>query len=161
MGAWDGAPEPGGPEVNFVSLKDGDTFIGRVESVEIKDIPAGSMPNQPADLVGIPHVIYTGRDGLKYEFKYTTAVLRNGILRLKPEPGTWVYNHRIGKAPGKAYVTGVVREATPEEADGTSRTAQHLPQNQSYTVPAAPEQKSFSAEPEKPKGPVGDDAPPF
>lgn len=158
MGAWDNAPEPGGPEINFISLKDGDKFIGRVESVEIKDIPAGSMPNQAADLKDIPHVIYTGRDGAKYEFKYTTAVLRNGILRLKPEPGTWVFNHRFGKAPGKAYINGLVREATPEEVNGTSATAQPVPQNDSYTVSSAPEAKSFSAEP---AGPAGDDAPPF
>jgi hypothetical protein len=152
MGAWDNAPEPGGPEVNFVSLKDGDKFIGRVESVEIKDIPAGTMPNQPADLVDIPHVLYTGRDGAKYEFKYTTAVLRNGILRLKPEPGTWVFNHRIGKAPGKAYVNGVVREATPEEVNGPSVSA---PAPQENRVPST--DAGLSA----PAGPVQDSAPPF
>lgn len=152
---WENAPEPEGPAVNFVSLKDGDKFIGRVESVEIKDIPAGSMPNQPSDLVNIPHVIYTGVDGQTYEFKYTTAVLRNGILRLKPNIGEWVFNHRIGKPAGKAYVMGVVRLAEPHEYERNSSTAQPVPENTSYTVSSAPEPKSFNAEP------VGDDAPPF
>lgn len=155
MGAWDNAPEPGGPEVNFVSLKDGDKFIGRVESVELITIPAGTLPNQPNDLEDVPEVIYTGRDGVKYSFKYTTAVLRNGILRLKPEPGTWVFHHRIGKATGKNYVNAVVREATPEEVNGYSSTPQPAPENTSYSTPAA--STGLSA----PAGPVGDDAPPF
>ena len=35
MGAWDNAPEPEGSGVTFVSLKDGDKFIGRTEKVEL------------------------------------------------------------------------------------------------------------------------------
>lgn len=152
MGAWDNAPEPQGPAVNFVNLKNtGDEFVGRVETVELITIPAGTLPQQPQDLVDIPKVIYTGVDGQTYEFKYTTAVFRNGILRLRPEPGTWVYHRRLAKNP-KGYVDGIIREARAEETVAGGATA---------TTPrtAAPvEQKPFSAEP---AGPAGDDAPPF
>lgn len=155
MGAWDNAPEPEGSGVNFVTLKDGDKFVGRVESVELVTIPKNTLPNQPTDLENVPQVVYTGVDGQTYQFTYTTAVLRNGILRLKPEPGTWVFHHRIGKAPGKSYVNAVVRLAQPNEYQATSPTAQPVPENESYTVPSAPEAQSFNAEP------AGDDAPPF
>lgn len=151
MGAWDNAPEPEGPEANFVSLKDGDTFVGQVQSVELITIPAGTLPNQPKDLEDIPKVMYLGVDGRTWEFKYTTAVLRNGILRLRPEVGTWVYHHRIGKSPGKTYVDAVVREAHPEEYNRTSGPAP-APQAQ---APAAPAAEAPAA------GPVQDDAPPF
>lgn len=151
MGAWDNAPEPGGPEVNFVSLRAGEKFIGRVESVEIITIPKGTLPNQPADLVDIPQVIYTGVDGQTYEFKYTTAVLRNAILRLKPEPGTWVFNHNLGKNP-RGYNDGVVREARPEEYD---------PAKQAPAPDREPRVPSTDSGLKAPAGPVGDDAPPF
>jgi len=151
MGAWDNAPEPGGPEVNFVSLTNtGDEFVGRVESVELITIPKGTLPNQPADLVDIPRVMYTGVDGQEYEFKYTTAVFRNGILRLRPEPGTWVYHKRLAKNP-KGYIDGIIREARPEETTPGARTT--------YSVPA--ETPSTSSGLSAPAGPVGDDAPPF
>lgn len=164
MGAWDNAPEPEGSGVTYVTLKDGDKFIGRVESVELVTIPKNTLPQQPTDLTDVPQVVYTGTDGLTYQMTYTTAVMKNAILRLRPEVGTWVFHHRIGKAPGKSYVNAVVREAQPHEYE-VSRTAQPVPGNESYTVPAtearvasAPETKSFSAEP---SGPAGDDAPPF
>jgi hypothetical protein len=153
MGAWDNAPEPEGPEVNFVSLKDGDKFIGRVESVELITIPAGTLPAQKDDLHDVPKVIYTGLDGTQYEFKYTTAVFRNGILRLKPEPGTWVFHHRIGQATGKSYVNAVIRLAQPGEYDGTRPAPVSTPQE--TRVPST--DSGLSA----PAGPVGDDAPPF
>lgn len=155
MGAWDNAPEAEGSGVNFVTLKDGDKFIGRVESVELVTIPKGTLPQQPADLTDVPQVIYTGVDGQTYQMTYTTAVMKNAILRLRPEIGTWVFHHRIGKAPGKSYVNAVVRAALPQEYETTSKTAQPIPSNDSYTVSSAPEAKSFSAEP------AGDDAPPF
>jgi hypothetical protein len=155
MGAWDNAPEPEGSGVTFVSLKDGDQFIGRTEKVELVTIPANTLPQQPVDLVDVPRVTYTGIDGLTYQLTYTTAVMKNAILRLRPEIGTWVFHHRIGKAPGKSYVNAVVREAYPNEYERTSRTAQPVPENTSYEVPATT--SGLSA----PAGPVGDDAPPF
>jgi hypothetical protein len=117
---WDQAPEPTGSGKNFVTLKDGDKFVGQVvQEVEFVTIPAGQLPNQPADLVDIPQVIYRGVDGLEYEFTYTTTVLRNGIIRLgqagNVEIGDWVFHHRIGKATGKTYVSAVIRPATAEE----------------------------------------------
>lgn len=123
MSAWDKAPEPTGSGVNFVTLKDGDKFVGKVVSeVEFITIPAGTLPNQPEDLEDVPKIVYEGTDGLTYEFKYTTSVLRNGILKLgkagKVEPGDWIYHHRIGKATGKTYVNAVVRPAKPEEYNG-------------------------------------------
>lgn len=148
MGAWDKAPEPEGPAINFVSLKNaGDEFVGRVESVELITIPAGTLPQQPTDLHDVPKVIYTGVDGQEYEFKYTTAVFRNGILRLRPEPGTWVYHKRLQKNP-KGYIDGIIRAAKPEET-----TPGRV--NSSYQTPAT--SSGLSA----PAGPVGDDAPPF
>jgi hypothetical protein len=160
MGAWDNAPEAEGSGVNFVTLKDGDKFVGRVESVELVTIPKGTLPQQPQDLTDVPQVIYTGVDGQTYQMTYTTAVMKNAILRLRPEIGTWVFHHRIGKAPGKSYVNAVVRAALPHEYE-VSRTAQPVPANDSYTVSSAPEAKSFDAEPAASAGPVGDDAPPF
>lgn len=154
MGAWDNAPEPEGSGVNYVTLNDGDKFVGRVESVELVTIPAGTLPNQPTDLTDVPRVIYTGVDGQTYQFTYTTAVLRNGILRLRPEPGTWVFHHRLGKAKGKNYVNAVVRLAQPHEYE-VSRTPQPVSEPASYEVPAT--DSGLSA----PAGPVGDDAPPF
>lgn len=158
MGAWDNAPEPEGSGVTYVSLKDGDKFVGRTEKVELVTIPANTLPQQPQALEEIPQVTYTGVDGLTYQLTYTTAVMKNAILRLRPEIGTWVFHHRIGKAPGKSYVNAVVREARPEEYERSSKTAQPVPESASYTVPAKEEPKSFSAEP---TGPVADDAPPF
>lgn len=158
MGAWDNAPEPEGSGITYVSLKDGDKFIGRTEKVELVTIPANTLPQQPNDLEDIPQVTYTGIDGLLYQVTYTTAVMKNAILRLRPEIGTWVFHHRIGKAPGKSYVNAVVREAYPQEYERSSNTAQPVPQNDSYTVSSAPEAKTFNAEP---TGPAGDDSPPF
>lgn len=162
MGAWDNAPEPEGPAVNFVTLKEpGDEFVGRVETVELVTLKADELPqswNQKSDLENVPKIVYTGVDGQTYEFKYTTAVFRNGILRLKPEPGTWVYHKRLQKNP-KGYIDGIIREARPEETTPGG--------NASYSVPAAnvgardvpPAQtKTFNAEP---SGPVTDDSPPF
>lgn len=153
MGAWDNAPEPQGPAVNFVSLKNtGDEFVGRVESVELITIPAGTLPQQPQDLVDVPRVMYTGVDGQTYEFKYTTAVFRNGILRLRPEPGTWVYHKRLAKNP-KGYVDGVIRVARTEETiPGGVALAPRA------SEPATP---STDAGLRAPAGPVADNAPPF
>src|SRR6476620_3636814 len=156
MGAWDNAPEPEGPEFNFVSLSnEGDEFVGRVESVELITIPKGTLPQQPADLHDIPRLMYTGTDGQTYEFKDPTAVFRNGILRLKPEPGTWVYHRRGAKNP-KGYVEGIIREARTEETQPGARTSYSVPAEKvgARTAPPAQE-KSFNAEP------AGDDAPPF
>lgn len=117
---WDQAPDTTGSGKNFVTLKDGDKFVGRVvRDVEFVTIPKDTLPNQPTDLVDVPEVIYEGLDGLEYEFRYTTAVLKNGIIRLgkagKVEIGDWVFHHRIGKATGKNYVNAVIRPATAEE----------------------------------------------
>jgi hypothetical protein len=157
--AWNGAPEPEGPEFNFVSLKnEGDEFVGQVKSVELITIPKGTLPQQPTDLHDIPRVMYTGVDGQEYEFKYTTAVFRNGILRLRPEPGTWVYHRRGGKNP-KGYIDGVVREARPEETTPGARTTYSAPAESVGAREVAPAQaKTFNAEP---TGPATDDAPPF
>ena len=155
--AWDGAPEAEGPAVNFVSLKStGDEFVGRVESVELITIPAGTLPQQPQDLPDVPKVIYTGVDGQTYEFKYTTAVFRNGILRLRPEPGTWVYHKRLAKNP-KGYIDGIIRVARAEETVPGGNASYSAPATQPRE--AAPlQEKSFDAEP---SGPVADNAPPF
>jgi hypothetical protein len=156
MGAWDGAPEAEGSGVTFVSLKDGEKFIGRTEKVELITIPAGTLPQQPNDLTDVPQVTYTGVDGLTYQVTYTTAVMKNAILRLRPEIGTWVFHHRIGKAPGKSYVNAVVRAAQPEEYE-TKRGGQ-APVNAFAEETRVPSTDSgLSA----PAGPVGDDAPPF
>jgi hypothetical protein len=117
--------------------------VGKVLSVEFITIPAGTMPQQPTDLEDVPLVKYEGTDGQEYEFKYTTAVFRNGILRLKPEVGTWVFHHRIGRNK-RGYVDAVIRVARPEEADGS-----------------APVEKPKAAPVETPKAKPVDDEPPF
>lgn len=151
--AWNGAPEPEGPEFNFVSLKnEGDEFVGQVKSVELITIPKGTLANQPADLTDIPRVMYTGVDGQEYEFKYTTAVFRNGILRLRPEPGTWVYHKRLDKNP-KGYINAIIREARIEETTPGTRVT--------YSVPQETRVTSTDSGLSAPAGPVGDDAPPF
>jgi len=86
-----------------------------VKSVSFETIPAGKFPNQPKDLTGVPVIVYEDRKGNEREFEYVGTVAQNAILNLKPEPGTWVFNHRIGRAAGKTYVDGIYREATTEE----------------------------------------------
>lgn len=111
--AWDKAPEA--RVQRKVILKDGETFIGRVKSVSFETIPASTFPNQPKDLVDVPVIVYEDRQGNEREYEYVGTVAQNAILNLKPEPGTLVFNHRIGRAAGKTYVDGTYREATEAE----------------------------------------------
>lgn len=146
MGSWDNAPEASGPTTLFVSLKDGDKFVGKVLSVEFITIPAGTMPQQPTDLEDVPLVKYEGTDGQEYEFKYTTAVFRNGILRLKPEVGTWVFHHRIGRNK-RGYVDAVIRVARPEELSPGDAAEAKLAEIKAAPV-ATPKAKPVDDEPD-------------
>jgi hypothetical protein len=111
--AWDGAPKPSTGA--YVTLRDGEVFVGRFESVEFVTIPKGQMPNQPNDLTDVPRAVYTDKDGDTTRFDYTNTAAKNGILNLKPEPGTWVYHKREGRATGATYVSWDIREATGNE----------------------------------------------